>query len=219
MAQIKLYSREVRGDRLPMVCMKCGAPASVQVPKRFAWYPMWVNVLIFAGLLPWALVALILTKRMTVHAPMCADHKRHWLIRSILVVGGLLFLIAFGATMFALAVSKDPGRGQPNDSPFFGLMCLGSLGGLLVLIIIAAICQATSIRPMEITDRTITLSGVSRDFIEALKASDSIPEVLPADYDERFEGERRRRKPEEFYNPAEPNERRGRERSDREEDN
>jgi hypothetical protein len=217
MASVKLYRREVGPDELPMVCMRCGAAAAVEKRKTFSWYPGWVNILFLAGLLPWAIVAMILTKRMTVHAPLCRQHKNHWLVRTLAVLGGLAFIVlAFFTALIVSSATQPPGRG-PADDGSFGLICVGSLVGLLVLIVIAAICQMTAIRPMEITDRTITLAGVAPEFIDALEAEDTRRRDVPEDYDERFE-RRGRRKTEEYYDPDKPRGRRSQPNSPTEDD-
>jgi hypothetical protein len=71
---------------LPDVCLRCGAPATLHKSKTFSWHPPWVYVLLIAGLLPFAIVAIVLTKRRRVEAPLCEQHKHHWLIRQLLIL-------------------------------------------------------------------------------------------------------------------------------------
>jgi hypothetical protein len=85
MAVIRLEGRGNEQYDLPEVCMKCGAPAAVRKRKTFSWYPPWVALLLLAGLLPFIIVALILTKRRTVDAPLCEDHTNHWLWRGLVL--------------------------------------------------------------------------------------------------------------------------------------
>src|SRR3954447_19514028 len=96
MATVRLTWHEVSEGLLPPVCMKCGAPSTGHAKKTFSWHPPWVIVLILGGLLPWAIVAAILTKRMTVRAPMCPAHRSHWLGRAWFVWGGFIALLAVG---------------------------------------------------------------------------------------------------------------------------
>ncbi len=44
--------------------MCCGADTDVERKRNFIWYPPWVNLLLLFGLLPAAIVAIILTKNM-----------------------------------------------------------------------------------------------------------------------------------------------------------
>ena len=76
MATVRLYRDETEDFDLPAVCMKCGAPATTWKSKTFSWHPPWVYVLILIGLLPFAIVAMVLTKRRTILAPLCARTAR-----------------------------------------------------------------------------------------------------------------------------------------------
>src|SRR5262249_9663675 len=69
MATVRLERDEVDNDSLPDVCMVCGAEATLRKRKSFSWHPPWVILLILISLWPYIIVALILTKRMTVRAP------------------------------------------------------------------------------------------------------------------------------------------------------
>src|SRR5437899_9802675 len=102
MASIRLGRYEVEEEGLPAVCMRCGEPATVTVHKTFRWYPSWVFALIFAGLLPYVIVASVLTKRMGVPVSFCARHKGHWIKRGLLVSGTLMALIACLVAVVAL---------------------------------------------------------------------------------------------------------------------
>src|SRR5262245_15375580 len=200
MASVKMFRGEVREGRLPRICMRCGAPAELQKCKRFAWHPGWVNLLILVGILPWVIVALVLTKRMTVYAPLCRGHRNHWLIRSLIAFGGLATLAAcFVATVIALSLGEQRAPGASNE--LGGYACIGSLGLLLLFLIVAVISQQTSIRPAEITDRSITLVGVAREFKDALQELDEVREAIPLDEEARVQGRPERPAEEEFFDP------------------
>jgi hypothetical protein len=164
MATVQLRDPERLGHELPDLCMKCGAPAMVYKPRTFSWHPGWVYVLLFFGVLPFIIVALVLTKRMTVCVPLCHAHRNHWLLRSLILIGSFFGLFAAGFVLFLL--SLQPGLpGRSHD--LVGLACLGSVIGLIVWLILAAVFSATSIRATQITDQSITLAGVANDFVEA----------------------------------------------------
>lgn len=165
MAQVRLGRYEVEEKQLPMVCMRCGAPAVVLRKKNFAWHPQWVFILLLFGLLPMFIVALILTKRMKVAAPFCAEHKNHWNIRMAIGFGGFVALVLFGfARLFVLAQ-----MGRKGDD-LMGLFCLGWFLLLLIWFIANLIIMgSTSVRATEITDRSITLNGVCPKFVHALQ--------------------------------------------------
>lgn len=166
MAIVRLGRYEVEKSQLPPVCMRCGAPAALVKNKNFRWYPSWVNVLILVGLLPYIIVAAILTKRMTVRAPLCAAHSSHWLANDILIPCGLaaVFIVPCSGGFFINAVGGP--RAGNSVGPF---ILLGLVGGLVVWIIAAVVVSARTIRPQEITDRSITLTGVSPAFAAAVE--------------------------------------------------
>src|SRR6185295_9400985 len=66
-----------RGAVLPPACVKCGAPA--EPPKKanaFYWHPQAYYLLILAGVLMYAIVAMIVRKRFELAVPMCAEHLK-----------------------------------------------------------------------------------------------------------------------------------------------
>jgi hypothetical protein len=188
MSTVRLDSDYGSVEDLPDLCMKCGAPADLRKNKSFSWYPPWVSALLLAGLIPFAIVALILTKRCRVEVPLCAQHKGHWLMRQLLVIGTLLALL--GGGVIAMFASMD-NHGNDNLS---GMVCLGWVGLMIGWIVLAAIVQLTSIRPKEITDSSITLTGVSDAFAEAYEEEWSErPEELDEVARDRWNKKDRRR--------------------------
>lgn len=169
MASVKLHIPDLYGDELPGVCMKCGAPAVVYKAKTFSWHPGWVYLLIFVGLLPAAIVALILTKRVRMRVPLCERDRNHWLWRTGGLLASFLALVILGCLAVTALVEQAP-RGPAGD--LFGLVCLALVGGLVAWVIAAAVVSATTIRATEITDRSITLAGVSHDFVDAYYEGD-----------------------------------------------
>jgi hypothetical protein len=165
MAGIRLGRYEIEEYGLPRVCARCGDEAVARPYKTFSWHPGWVLVLILAGLLIYVIVAIILTKRMTVRLPFCARHRNYWRNRAIFVYGGLLALVLLGVVSFAFFAAQEP-RGADNT---FGLVCVGTGGLFIVWLFAVAIVQVISIRPAEITDKSITLTGLSRDFVDAVR--------------------------------------------------
>lgn len=188
MSDVRLESYNGGVRELPDVCMQCGESAALRKRKKFSWYPQWVWLLLFCGWLPFIIVALVLTKRCTVEASLCEQHKNHWLWRQLLVLGSLLGVIAVGvvAWMAVLAAENDA------DETLSGLVCGGSVVLLIVWVILAVVVQSTSIRPKEITDRGITLTGVAPAFVEAYeRAWRIVPEHLDDVARERWNDSRR----------------------------
>ena len=164
MARLRMRRSEVR-DGLPAVCIKCGADADFWVRRQFAWHPPWVIALILVGVLVWVVVALVLTKRMTVDAPLCYRHKRHWAWRSAFIWCGLAAVVALGVGSAALVASADDPRGIAYTAGAVGagLAAFGGFGWLIA----AAMIQHAAIGPAEITDKSITLVRLSDEFVDA----------------------------------------------------
>jgi hypothetical protein len=164
MAQVQLDLQEANGH-LPQICMRCGKEASVTKTRDMSWCPPWVAVLILAGLLPYAIVAMILTKRARVQVPLCEDHKWHWINRNLIIWGGLLVA---GALVVAIAVLVSVLPREHQDMFGAGL-CIAGGGLFFVWVIGVVIAQSTAIRPKEINDHSITIEGVAAEFVEAIE--------------------------------------------------
>jgi hypothetical protein len=162
MASITLTRYEAEHDHLPRCCMVCGAPAAVTRTKAFSWNPSWVYIFLFCGLLPLIIIALVMTKKMKVFAPLCEDHQGHWSKRTAWTLGGLGVLALFGIGSIVLSSQ------QPNN-PIQGVACIATVVLALAWVIMAIALQSTSIHPTEITDRNITLDKVSPIFVDAVR--------------------------------------------------
>jgi hypothetical protein len=164
---------EAEGGHLPDVCMRCGAQAWSQRSKSFAWCPPWVAILILAGLLPYIIVAIVLTKRMTVRVPLCDEHKSHWSWRAWFVGLGAVLLLVLGVACLVVLAALDNQRkqnfGGSQSNPLGGILCAGTAVAGLVWLFAAAIIQQRAIRPSEITDDSITLVNVAPGFVEAVE--------------------------------------------------
>lgn len=164
MSQLRLNIHEADGD-LPMVCMCCGAPATVVRTRRMSWYPRWVWLLILVNLLVLLIVAMILTKRATLQAPLCDEHKNHWSKRMLIGFGSFVLLVLF--IIGEVVVMSNASR-QIQDS-MGGFAFLAGAVAVLAWLILLVTLSGTAIRPNEITDRDLVLAGVSPAFIDALE--------------------------------------------------
>jgi hypothetical protein len=192
MAQVRLWinPREYVIYDLPRVCMKCGAHATTVKKRQFSWYPPWLLVLLLAGLLPFAIVVLILTKRQSVEIPFCDTHKYHFGIRVAAALGGLALVLALGGLMLVIAGAA---AGNNNDD-VFGFLCLGWVALFVIyLVAISVFSTMTTIRPTEITDRRITLTNVAPEFVRALEEEEAeYDRDLDRDVRDRWRENRRR---------------------------
>jgi hypothetical protein len=172
MATIRLGRYELEEYDLPKVCLRCGARATHYKSKNFSWYPPW------AFLVLGVLGALIFTKRATMPVPLCDKHKWHWGGRTALILLSLLALVVLLFGAIAIASAKE------ELAPFVYLPLFVLFLAWLVFILVLS---ATTIRPTEITDKSITLRGVSDKFVEAME------EVRRGEDDEEEDDRPRRR--------------------------
>jgi magnesium-transporting ATPase (P-type) len=193
---LRLGRYEVEEFDPPNVCMKCGAPSRVVVRKTFSWYPPWIAITILVALLVYIILVAVLTKRMTVPVPLCDKHKGHWTKRMLITLLGLLVILAFVG--IAIAASTSEGDLADMAGLFWGLVVVALLAWLILIVVL----QQTAIRPTEITDRSITLTGVGRGYIEALREErgdsydDDRPRSRRRDDDDDERPRKRRRLPE-----------------------
>src|SRR5262245_66176532 len=116
MPKVQLSREEAEDGHLPEICMQCGAQAWKQWPKAFSWYPPWVGVLILGGVLPFVIVAAVLTKRMTVRAPLCDEHLNHWSWRAWFVGLSVAVFIVLGIACIVLLSAQDNRQGGDRKS-------------------------------------------------------------------------------------------------------
>jgi hypothetical protein len=212
MATIRLGRYTSEAEDLPDVCMRCGAPTTLRVKKKFNWFPRWLYFLLLFGLvsllalLPYMILWRVLNKQQTVSAPLCAAHRRHWFWRNLTVYLGLLGWL--GLLVVAFVVSENARWGQIEP---IGTVWVVFALSLLAWAVVTPWLQLTAIRATKITDRSITLAGVAEEFVRAYEEELPDPDRLdraarerwgkggrPGRQKDRFEG---RDKPEERGTP------------------
>lgn len=164
MAKLRLKKRDTKAARLPPVCMVCGNECTKARKTTFSWTPMWVHVLILAGLLPYVIIHSILTKRMSVEVPLCTSDRRYFGMRTLMSFLTIFGAIGLGGLIFVaiIALAGDPGEAGA------GLICGFPLLVLAVAIITMIAIRFTMIRAVQITDDEITLTWVHEGFVEAV---------------------------------------------------
>jgi hypothetical protein len=150
--------------------MRCGLPATTIVPKTFNWYPIWILILI----IPASLVggsgqigeALAKPYRVSLFAPMCEAHQKHWSERTRVIYGSLLLWIVFivGGFVFLAATAR-----QGKENPFASFLCPAMFVSLLAWVILTLTVENTTIRMIEHKEDHITLTGVAEEFVQAVE--------------------------------------------------
>jgi hypothetical protein len=151
-------------DNLPMVCIKCGAPATVRKSKKFTWTPPEVRRALWWT--PW-IFDLILTARRTkrqwVETPLCEAHKGYWWKLATLMNSLIVAVFALGVTAAIVIWVRTRNSDLTQD------VCMGTLTAFVVLAIVATVMGKSRIRVEKITDQYIVLTGVSQKFIDAVE--------------------------------------------------
>ena len=146
----------VAGPRaeLPDRCFKCNQPALGYRKKcELSWHHPTLYLLILAGLVVYAIVAICVRNKATVYVPVCAPHRAKR--RRGIIIG--LCIMAASPVAFWAGVKWD----RPEVF-IFGLFTL--FGGLVV-----AVLAAQTVTPATITSRGIAyLKGVHPALLEGL---------------------------------------------------
>ena len=90
-----------RDARLPPYCIKCGRPADGKLlRRRFSWHPSWVYIFLLIGLLLYAILHAVLSKRTILHLPLCSAHFERYktlsILAAVLLLGSIPEMILAG---------------------------------------------------------------------------------------------------------------------------
>ncbi len=140
---------------LPDRCLKCNAPAhGVRLTKRLAWHHPALYLLIFAGLLVYLVVALVLRKTANVSLGLCEHHMKQR--RTILILNWGLF--SAGLLAFVLAIAQESGTIALAG---VGLVVAGATAGTIL---------SRYVNVKRIDDNYVWLKGVSQDYLAEMPA-------------------------------------------------
>jgi hypothetical protein len=143
-----------RGSSLPANCVKCGAVAQTPWRKKFFWHnPLLYLMIIFPGLLIYAIVALIVRKNMELNVPLCDNH--HGERKRFLIVGTVLILGCVPAGI-ALGVALDEGG--------YGFL----LGVVMFFASLVFFSRSAFLRPAKIDEFGGEFTGAKEEFLRLL---------------------------------------------------
>ena len=141
------------GVQLPDRCVKCNSPASGYGKRlRLAWHSPLAFLALLGGLLPYIIVALILTKRLTVYVGVCPRHRRRrW---AGIVAGWLGFILGF-----LLCVVGASARAPTGAWAFV-------MGMVMILLsLVAGIVGSRIVWPKRIGDNLAWIKGVDPEYL------------------------------------------------------
>jgi hypothetical protein len=141
--------------QLPQICVKSGMPATTWLKRDMSWFHPLCYLALLGGLIPLVIVALIVTKKATVHVGLCeewAARRKRWL------------WISWSIALFgiALIIGGIVAGANEIEIGFIGLPI-----GIVVLLIGAIIGSMGSriVVPKKITDEYVWLKGVHPDVL------------------------------------------------------
>lgn len=97
-----------RGARFPNFCIKCGEPARTSLQKTMYWHPSWLAILIFLGLLPYAIAVLAVRTKMDLILPLCTLHQERYKNRRRVSLAILIASIGILLSCFYLSDDNIP---------------------------------------------------------------------------------------------------------------
>ena len=156
MAELTLSRFELQTRHLAPVCACCGDPTvAAWKQKKFSWYPRWVFITLAAGLLIFAIVAMVTTKRAEMAIPLCERHKKHFFNRALLGWLGVAGL--FGIIFLAASAHAD-------------IMLFAMPVYFIAWIVAMMIAGFSAIKAAEITDGYVRMKNLSPAFVAAHQA-------------------------------------------------
>ncbi len=160
-----------QGAALPTnLCIRCGAPANGKpLKKTFYWHTPWLFLLVFCGLLIYAILALVIRKQITLYLPLCDEHSRRR--KRMILIGWALALA--GIASIYLAVEAD----------FNVWLTMATVLALIVIGGIVGANGASVINTKYIDARYASFTGPCRAFLDqlppAINAAAAPPGSLP----------------------------------------
>ena len=165
MATITLDRDECGEGFLPPVCVRCGEAAPQSQSQTFHWFPSAVYLaLIPVCTLPiYVILVIVLRKQRTVLLPVCSRHRSLWLQRRVLTSLGVVLMVL--GVWSGVAFSRALEQALDSNNPII----ITSVAGLTAGLVLIGISSIGTVRPTRITERLITLKGVSPVFAETVE--------------------------------------------------
>lgn len=141
-------------SELPPRCVVCNHEASERIERKFRWHEPLLYLLILAGVLVYAIVATVVSKRAAVKLGLCARH--HAARRRNLALAWSAGIAGFACVITAVSVES---------------IVLGFYVGLPLLVFAAIFGQrkASIVRVTRIDEHCVHLSGTGKPFLESFE--------------------------------------------------
>jgi hypothetical protein len=156
----------------PPCCVKCGTTADLGPRvQKYVWVPPWTYLLIPLGLLPAALVQMMLTKRAALTHGICAPCNTRWKMARVAWVASLLVPLLGGILGFIAGAAADSGALMAAAGLLFfpGIAIFPTLAHFLLV-------RPRTLRAAFIDDHVIKVAGVSAAALEMLRSAAMQPQ-------------------------------------------
>jgi len=158
------------GFQFPWLCVKCGKNDGTLVvdAREYSWFPAWTYVFLLGGLIPGALIQAIMTKRATLHHPLCASCKKRWTMARVAWTLSVVLPIVIGLGGMFLGVAIGTGGSGNVIIAFLILMLVGIF--VAPITVKFTLVNPRTLKPTNIADNgAITLNGVAPEVLSALQ--------------------------------------------------
>ena len=148
-----------KNAQFPNVCVKSGQPAVRRLTRKLSWHHPAIALSIFLGLLVYVILALVLTKRATIHVPLTEEwfaRRRNAIISGWLIA--LAGLAMFIGSFFLIETRYESWVGLP--------MLVGA-----VLIVFGwgyGALRSRTVWAKKIDDHYVYLKGVNKSLLSQL---------------------------------------------------
>ena len=148
-------------SELPDRCVKCNGPADgYRLRKTYYWHPSaWYLMIIFPGILIYAIVAMIIRKKITIGIGLCPMHRSKR--KNSLLIGWLLFSFGVLGLIAGIAVSANS-RGDD------GVIVVLAGVALLFFSALWAIFGVRLLTPRKADKQFAWFSGASPEFMREI---------------------------------------------------
>ncbi|MEE2686334.1 MAG: hypothetical protein VYB09_08485 [Planctomycetota bacterium] len=149
---------------LPGICLKSNQPATQQLKRNLSWHPPVVYIGLLLGLIPFIILALVLSKKATIYIGLTDEWAA---IRKRKIARGwgiMLLSIALGIGILVMGLTNLMPRSLG------ALACFTGIGSLILFFIGLwyASFSANVVPPARITTDFVYLKGVHPDFLARL---------------------------------------------------
>ena len=148
---------------LPYRCVKTNEPAEILLRRKLSWHSPVIFLAIFAGLLIYIILAVILSKKADIQVPLSRRIQKRR--TTAIVAGWLLGLGGLAVMILTCVFLADSQNSTWKDAIPFVI-----IGGIVFVVFSAFVSSnvASIVTPAKITDSHVWLKGVHSDYLAQL---------------------------------------------------